>query len=211
MFNFIAAKSSHLRHSNIVGQYGRRRHHQCNECAAHILCASSAQQRSQHSAQAEFGKAGGAAEDCRPQSAKHVPTCGLRAGAEPGAPSEARLRTFLSKARGSGRCGSGDWSGLTTPCMRQRAMGAKRYVAALLRRPPQDRFRSSIRSGWKRPRSRALARVAQQRGVLTEKIAQPVRAEDSDPRSAMRFVHRETEQEHKKGQNDDRDIPRNGR
>lgn len=164
MFNFIAARLNHLRHSNIVGQYGRRRHHRGIECAAHILCAYSAQQRSQHPAQAGFGGAGGAAENCRPQSAKHAPACGFRAGAEPGAPSGAGLRTFLSKARGSGRCGSGDWSGLTTPCMRQRAVGAKRYVAALLRRP-LARNDSSIRSSRSEiPPKPCTSRVCEAKG-----------------------------------------------
>lgn len=112
------------------------KHDQSGLRAAPNLNASSVQERRQHPAPAGFGGAGGAAEDCRPKPAKHVQTCGLRAGAEPGRQSEARLGTFLSEARGSGRCGSGDWRGLTTPCMRQHAMGAKRYLAALLRRPP---------------------------------------------------------------------------
>lgn len=181
MFNVITARSSHLRQGNIVGQYGRRRHHRCNECAAHILCASRAQQRSQHSAPAEFGEAGGAAEDCRPKAAKHVPTCGLRAGAKPGAPRGARLGAFSRQARAPACCGSGKQGKAWRSGGNGEAMipPTKRPLAALLRRAQQDRFRSSIRAGWKRPQSRALARVAQQRGVLTEKIAQPVRAEDA--------------------------------
>ena len=137
MFNVITARSSHLRQGNIVGQYGRRRHHRCNECAAHILCASRAQQRSQHSAPAEFGEAGGAAEDCRPKAAKHVPTCGLRAGAEPGAPSEARLPTFARQARAPARCGSGERGKAWRSWLSGGATisATQRWVASLLRRP----------------------------------------------------------------------------
>lgn len=135
MINFITARRSHQWHSKATAING------CANiivamCAAHILSASSAQQRSQHSAPAEFGGAGGAAEDCRPQSAKPAPAGGLRAGAEPVRQAIARLGAFARQARAPARCGSGEkgraWrSGINGNAM---TSPTQRHLAALLRR-----------------------------------------------------------------------------
>lgn len=142
-----AAKIQHIPASHPAGMNIPRKRLQYDKCGAHDLIASSDQQRSQHSAPAEFGGAGGAAEDCRPQAAKHVPTCGLRAGAEPVRQAEARLGTFARQARAPARCGSGekgrDWrSGMNGSAM---TSTTQRHLAALLRRT-HARNDSSIRS-----------------------------------------------------------------
>lgn len=113
---------------------GKRR--QVGKCEAHDLSASSAQRQSQHSAPAEFGGAGGAAEDCRPKAAKHVPTCGLRVGAEPVRQAEARLGAFARQARAPARCGSGEKGRAWRSGMNGSAMisTTQRHLAALLRR-----------------------------------------------------------------------------
>lgn len=119
-----------------VGIEVNGKRHQDDKCGAHDLIASSDQQRSQHSAPAEFGGVGGAAEDCRPKAAKHVPTCGLRVGAEPVRQAEARLGAFARQARVPARCGSGEKGRAWRSGMNGSAMisTTQRHLAALLRR-----------------------------------------------------------------------------
>lgn len=76
-----------------------------------------------------WGRTGGATMLGCAHAAKHLVGDG-----SPGAPREARLGAFLRDARGSGRCGSSDWRGITTPGMRPAGLGSKRHLAALLRR-----------------------------------------------------------------------------
>lgn len=147
MPRIAAAKIQHIPASHLAGMdIPRKRHQYDNKCEAHELSAFSAQQRSQHSAPDEFGKAGGAAEDCRPQAAKHAPACGLRAGAEPVRQAIAGLGAFLRDARGSIWRVQRHVEGQTDPESRFSGMrGAKRHLAALLRRT-HARNDSPIRS-----------------------------------------------------------------
>lgn len=147
MQHIEAARIQHIPASHPAGMDIPRKRHQDDKCGAHDLSAFSAQQRSQHSAPAEFGGAGGAAEDCRPQAAKHVPTCGLRAGAEPVRQAEARLGAFARQARAPARCGSGEKGRAWRSGVNGNAMTSptQRHLAALLRRT-HARNASFIRS-----------------------------------------------------------------
>lgn len=136
MPHIAAAKIQHIPALHPSGMDTPSKRRQYDKCEAHDLIASSDQQRSQHSAPAEFGEAGGAAEDCRPKAAKHVPTCGLRVGAEPVRQAEARLGAFARQARAPARCGSGEKGRAWRPGMNGSAMisPTQRHLAALLRR-----------------------------------------------------------------------------
>lgn len=146
-------------------------------CEAHNLIASSDQQRSQHSAQAEFGEAGGAAGDCRPKSAKRVQTRGHRVGAKPGALREARQGAFLRHARGSGWRVQRHLEGRADPASRFSEMaGAKRHPAALFAAHPQGMIRSFGRPDRKCHQRPVLTGFAKQSGMVSKASAQPVRA-----------------------------------
>lgn len=134
-----------------------------NKCGALTSSASSASQRSQHSAPAEFGAAGGATEDGRPKATKHAQACVLRVGAEPGAPSEARLGAFSSQARAPARCDSGEKGKAWRSVMKSLT---KRPLAALWAAHPGKEDSAHGRPDRELSRSRALARFAKQRRVL---------------------------------------------
>lgn len=109
---------------------------QVDKCGAHDLIASSDQQRSQHSAPAEFGEAGGATNEPASQRWQARPRAGRLVGAEPVRQAEARLGAFARQARAPARCGSGEKGRAWRSGMNGSAMisPTQRHLAALLRR-----------------------------------------------------------------------------
>lgn len=89
-----------------------------------------------------------------------------------GAPREAGLGAFLSDARGSGRCGSGDWRGSTTPLLAPAGKGGKKAPSRAFAAHPGKKVRVSVRPARKFPRSPALAGFAKQMGMVTMTFAQ---------------------------------------
>lgn len=147
MQHIEAAKIHHISASHPAGMDTPNKRHQSDKCEAHDLSASSAQQRSQHSAPAEFGRAGGATNEPASQRWQARPRAGRLVGAEPGAPPKRGYPRFL---------------GVQSLCLPRSAAGKrgtpaesqspeesgdqqKRWVAAFLRRTPA-RNDSFIRS-----------------------------------------------------------------
>lgn len=139
MPRIAAAKIQHIPASQLAGMnIPRKRRQYDNKCGAHDLIASSDQQRSQHSAPAEFGGAGGATNEPASQRWQARPRAGRLVGAKPVRQAEARLGAFARQARAPARCGSGEKGRAWRSGMNGSAMisTTQRHLAALLRRTP---------------------------------------------------------------------------